>query len=85
MTAQKSVFTSLRCFCLVQKSLAPDNGFNALPTGKANSQARFLSDKRQSMETIPQKERGLQTFKERIPQGLIDRVTHVSFIVEIVQ
>lgn len=82
MTAQKSVFASLSCFCLVQKSLAPDSGFNALPMGKNNSQARFLSDRRQSMETIPRKQRDLQTFT--VASWILDRITSVSFIVGVI-
>lgn len=84
MIAQKSVFTSLNCFCLVQKSLAPDSSFNVVPMGKGDSQARFLSDREQSIETIPQKQRGLQTFKECI-MCLIDRISYLSFMVEITQ
>lgn len=84
MTAQKSVLTSLSCFCLVQKSLAPDSAFNALPMGKRHSQARFLSERRQSTETIPRKQRSLLTNVRRAYTRVLQTELPVRFIAEII-
>lgn len=80
MTAQKSVFASLCCFCLVQKSLAPDSGFQAVPMGKGSPRPGSC----QIGDNLCRPYLRAEPCNPLVhPWALTDRVAHVSLIVNI--
>ena len=86
MTAQKSVCASRGCFRLVQKSSAPDSGFGVAPAPgeRASPRPGFCQIAGQSIETMPCKQRGLQTFNEGTV-SLFHKISHMRFKVEMME